>query len=382
MGNLILNGISYTGGSGGGSTVIPNPIGEPAETLNTIGIDNIIYDIPGSGGSGGTGSEIIPITAGDDTTTRTFTFDKTPQFIKFYWGDPVITGGWALDSELVWGQSYMNFRAKSMGATVGQVDGGIDSISYGVDGKSIIITGGNAFGALNTSNGSGFMYVYYGGSGGQEPETSDYIPYSNYSNICCEATLDNFDDTALEWGDGNSPIILSQTVSMYNDEAVLIPVNTGGVIAYADIIGDMQPFTAYIVCKANTSGQYTRILSALQSHAKDKGMMIFGTTSVKIGSWEDEYNTQISATSDYIVGVIQFVGYGLGYGKINNNELKSFPLVNSSRYITIGRTDKGSGGDQEPCDLLVKYFSIVEGVDTHEAITNNVAHLMEKFNIS
>lgn len=111
---------------------------------------------------GGKRAEIIEITAGDNTISRTFTFSKTPMFIKFYWGDPVITGGWASDAELIWGQDYINYRAKQMGATIGSVDGGINTVSYGADGKSITITGGNAFGAFNTSNGSGLMFVYYG----------------------------------------------------------------------------------------------------------------------------------------------------------------------------------------------------------------------------
>ena len=117
------------------------------------------------GGYGNTSdsSEIISIEAGNDTTTRTFTFAKQPQFIKFYWGDPVISGGWATDAELVWGQTYMNYRSKAMGVTISQVDGGIASITYSGN-KSFIITGANAFGAMNTSNGSGYMYVDYGSS--------------------------------------------------------------------------------------------------------------------------------------------------------------------------------------------------------------------------
>ena len=124
-------------------------------------------------GGGGNTAEIIPITAGDDTAIRTFTFSKTPKFIKFYWGGPVISGGWASDAELVWGQPYMNYRSKPMGATISQVDGGINSISYGADGKSLTITGGNAFGAFNTSNGSGLMFVDYGDGGGTVDDISD-----------------------------------------------------------------------------------------------------------------------------------------------------------------------------------------------------------------
>lgn len=106
-------------------------------------------------------SEIIPITAGDDTISRTFTFDKTPQFIKFYWQDTTLDGGWATDGDMLWGQPYMNYRSKRMGATVANVDGGISSIAYGADNKSITITGGNAFGAMNSINGSGYMFIVY-----------------------------------------------------------------------------------------------------------------------------------------------------------------------------------------------------------------------------
>ena len=134
-----------------------------------------VYRIHGIkfGGGSGPASEVIEITAGDNTTSRTFTFEEPPKFIKFYWGDPVISGGWASDTELVWGQTYMNYRSKPMGVSISQVDGGINSVAYGADGKSITITGANAFGAMNTSNGSGLMFVDYGGGGGASDDISD-----------------------------------------------------------------------------------------------------------------------------------------------------------------------------------------------------------------
>lgn len=135
--------------------------------------NNYVEKVKGIKFGGGAGSEIIPISAGDNTTSRTFTFDKTPKFIKFYWGDLVISGGWASDAELVWGQTYMNYRSKPMGVSISQVDGGINSVAYGADGKSITITGANAFGAMNTSNGSGLMFVDYGGGGGASDDISD-----------------------------------------------------------------------------------------------------------------------------------------------------------------------------------------------------------------
>ena len=51
-----MNGTIYfitdAQGGGSGSSVIPNPEGEATDTLNTIGIDNVIYEIQGSGGGG------------------------------------------------------------------------------------------------------------------------------------------------------------------------------------------------------------------------------------------------------------------------------------------------------------------------------------------
>lgn len=329
-------------------------------------------------------SEIIPISAGDGTTSRTFTFDKTPKFIKIYWEDTALDGGWTLDAEIAWGQPYANYKAHSRATSITGLTGGLAQLTYGSDGKSVTVIGGNAFGAWNTANGSGLMFVDYGGvtRTGGSGEASEYIPYSNKNNIVCEATLDNFDASSLEWGDGESPIILSQIVSMYNNEAVSIPVKTSGVIAYSDVGGNKQPYTAYMVCKAQTSGTYTRLLSALESHSQNMGAMVFGTDNINLGSWNNLVSTGLSATSDYIVCAIQYTGYGLGYCKVNNIDLSPFPLVGSNRHITIGRTDIGSGGDQEPCDILVKYFGVVEGTDTRKAINENVAYLMDKFGIN
>lgn len=49
---------SIPSGGGGGTTVVPNPQGTPTQTLNTIGINNVIYDIAGSGGGTGGGYSI------------------------------------------------------------------------------------------------------------------------------------------------------------------------------------------------------------------------------------------------------------------------------------------------------------------------------------
>lgn len=54
MSTIMYKDIVYGGGGGGSSDVVPNPAGTPLFDLNTVEINNIVYNIPGSGG-GGTG---------------------------------------------------------------------------------------------------------------------------------------------------------------------------------------------------------------------------------------------------------------------------------------------------------------------------------------
>lgn len=136
----------------------------PAEKMN--GKMYFVTDGNADTASGGTTSEIIPITAGDGTTSRTFTFDKIPKFIKFYWEDAVVDNGWILDFDIVWGQTYCTNVAHRRNVDIANLSGGSVSLSYSLDGKSVTITAGNAFQACNTSNGSGYMFIDYGSSGG------------------------------------------------------------------------------------------------------------------------------------------------------------------------------------------------------------------------
>ena len=51
MSTIMYKDIAYGGGGGGSSDVVPNPAGTPLFDLNTIGINNIIYNIPSGGSS-------------------------------------------------------------------------------------------------------------------------------------------------------------------------------------------------------------------------------------------------------------------------------------------------------------------------------------------
>lgn len=137
-----------------------------------------IYRIKGLKLGGGAGSEIIPISAGDGTTSRTFTFDKTPKFIAYYWNDPVLEGyGWNTTAHFVWGQEFVAYSSAINAVSYNNNYQGCLRITY--NGNSITFIGGNAFGACNTTTGSGYMFVDYGGGSGSSSGAIKDVLYSD-----------------------------------------------------------------------------------------------------------------------------------------------------------------------------------------------------------
>ena len=140
------------------------------EALNNNGSDTNglirVYGLKWAGGGSGTSSEIIPISAGDGTTSRTFTFEKPPKFIAYYWNDPLLDSGWNTTAEFVWGQEYIVYNSATNAVSINNNYQGCIRATYSLDEKSVTFIGGNAFAACNTSNGTGIMYVDYGGAGG------------------------------------------------------------------------------------------------------------------------------------------------------------------------------------------------------------------------
>lgn len=129
-------------------------------------------------GGGSSNSEIIPISAGTNTTSRTFTFNKKPKFIKFYYEDPLLESGWCTDATLIWGQTHMNYISNYLTTSYQRDYGGVTSITYSQDEKSFTITGGNAFGAMNTTNGTGYMYVEYESSSSSGSENIEDMTWT------------------------------------------------------------------------------------------------------------------------------------------------------------------------------------------------------------
>lgn len=88
-------------GSGGGTTVIPNPVGEPTDDLETIQIGNTIYDIPGGGGGNaniwtGTQAEYEAQASqiADDTVVLITDDEEHTQAFDIYSTDEQVIGTW------------------------------------------------------------------------------------------------------------------------------------------------------------------------------------------------------------------------------------------------------------------------------------------------
>lgn len=84
----------YAPAGGGGTTVVANPAGEPTDDLDTVQIGNVIYNIPGSGGSGGNPGVSVVETTGS-SGSKTYTAPKDGIYAIFatvtYQGSCTIT---------------------------------------------------------------------------------------------------------------------------------------------------------------------------------------------------------------------------------------------------------------------------------------------------
>lgn len=262
-------------------------------------------------------------------------------------------------------------------------DSGGNAITYGYAEPTGSANDGDTYFLLNNQNKKKGSYLYMTNAWalieGKRPGTQ-YLPESDATKILCEATLANFDNTSLSWGDGSSPMTLTANVDLQDDEAVYIPAQASGVRAYVDLGETNHPFTAYVVAKVVNPGSYARIISCMSNRGGGAGIMLYGST-VNISSWVNDTSTGISSSANYFVGVIQFVAPQVAYGKVNNSALISKPPTSCGRYVALGNTDQQASAN-EPCNILIKYLGVVDDVDSTADIADNVANLMTIFGIS
>ena len=116
---------------------------------------------------GGAGSEIIPISAGDGTNSRTFIFDRIPKKISMQY----VASGWGLYRDIIWGTDRSYYQASQAIISDSVTYTGVSGIVCDETTKSITITGLNAIQASNTADIVGYMFVDYGGGSGGSSES-------------------------------------------------------------------------------------------------------------------------------------------------------------------------------------------------------------------
>ncbi len=211
-----------------------------------------------------------------------------------------------------------------------------------------------------------------------------YIPYSDPEKVLCEAYRSNFNaGSPLSWGYGSAPIQMDSGLDPAADaqeNAVYLGVAAKEKFAYVDLGSQKAPFTAYIVAKLVDPGGFTRILSSMASRSSGQGILFYGST-INVSSWGSDTSTSVSSSSAYFAAALRYNGAGSGAGIVGSaGTLITKTPSNSSRYLTIGRTDTdGSTAYAEPANLYLRYLSVVSEDESESVMKQNLAALETAF---
>lgn len=140
---------------GGGSEVTITPTYNSGTKIADFTIDNeagAIY-IPEPESN----TEILDIPAGNNTTSRTFTFEKKPKIISFSY----VANGWGFNRFIVWGSDRSYYQTSQPRISDSAVYNGVSSLVFDDANNSFTITGVNALQAINTSDIVGKMVLQY-----------------------------------------------------------------------------------------------------------------------------------------------------------------------------------------------------------------------------
>lgn len=182
-----------------------------------------VYGLDLNGGAGDA-SEIIPITAGDGTTSRTFTFDKIPKKISMQY----VANGWGFYRDIIWGTDRSYYQASQATISESATYIGVSGIVCDETTKSVTITGLNAIQASNTADIVGYMYVDYGGgSGGSAVKDILYSDANGAPHLTDVALAHNIFDYDEVYFKVSNPTDI-QTFNAYTQQ-VFMPMmyNTG-----------------------------------------------------------------------------------------------------------------------------------------------------------
>ena len=211
-----------------------------------------------------------------------------------------------------------------------------------------------------------------------------YIPNTPEANVICEAVAGDFISSKHEWGRGSTPIRFDYAPGydsvQYDstEDALYCPVSSSSTIPYCDLGASGTPFTAYVVAKLVSPGQYSRAISCMNIRSAGNGIMLVGNP-LTVSAWADDTGINVASNS-YFAGVIQYGGNGSAKGGAYGANLVSKSPSTCGRFICLGRTDLNHDiNNAEAVNMYVKYIAVTNSVDSESVINNNLTNLALEF---
>lgn len=118
-------------------------------------LDDIASAIENMPEPAGSEIEVVEITAGNDTNSRTYVFDRTPKKISMQY----VASGWGFYRDIIWGCDRSFYQASQYTISDSATYTGVSSLTY--NGNEMTITGLNAIQSSDSSDIVGTMLVFY-----------------------------------------------------------------------------------------------------------------------------------------------------------------------------------------------------------------------------
>lgn len=187
----IADAITQGGGGGGGTTVIANPSGTPTADLNTVQIGQVIYDIPGGGGSSSYTLTSLYTGSGSSLQNTIQLSDRWHNYDGLYF-----QVGFAGETANFGSLTLLETLEQSVGKSVGILSFasayvGLNTLSN--DGVNLSFYGQNT-NAVNAVYG-----VKFGSGGGGGSYSADDVSYDNtQSGLTATNVQDAIDENASD----------------------------------------------------------------------------------------------------------------------------------------------------------------------------------------
>lgn len=208
---------------------------------------------------------------------------------------------------------------------------------------------------------------------------NEYLPYSN--SVICDANIHNFDATSHSWGDGSSPLTLSNLLTA-NADGVGVNINgRSGDKVYCDLGDINKDFTAYIVFKYSTYYAYSAIIGASYQESSGNCQYIIEGSLTGLaqvcGNTDSLGNAHVANT--YVVGAIRNNNKTMSFFK---NDIKGIDRTanNVGRYVTV--TTAYPNPSSFCTDITASYIGVVNEAENDTVVSNNIKSLMDRFHIS